>query len=137
MKIEGDIDNVNGGLGVIEAVFLCLDYNIRVPIPFYIDTGCSRTTLGQVDALKANIPFEKLKDSKQSVLTGNGEVFPYVIHSCSIVFEQNRTSILEYVGEMFVSRLEQPTTISTLGLDVLDKYRLSFDIGRKKVILER
>jgi hypothetical protein len=137
VKIEGDIDSINGGLGVIVAIFYCLDYNIRAPIPFYVDTGCSRTTLGQVDALNAKVPFEKLNESKRSVRTGNGEVFPHIIHSCSVVFEQNQTSIFEYVGDMFVSRLEQPDTVSTLGLDVLDKYRVSFDIGRKKVILER
>lgn len=75
VKSEGDIDPINGGVGVAEAIFECPDYNIRAPIPFYIDTGCSRTTLGHLDALNAKVPFDKLEVSGRPVDTANGEVF--------------------------------------------------------------
>jgi predicted aspartyl protease len=135
--IIGDIDDEKGGLGFVRAGLMSRPYNITVPISFYIDTGCSNTTVCQNDASKARIFDILLKSSPRLIYTANGPISAYVLPNCEIVFLGTEGPILEYIGNINVLGLQSSNPISLLGLDVLKRFSIHFDIENNHVVLQR
>ncbi len=98
----------------------------------HIDTGCSKTTIGQVDAQRIGINYNLLSKSTVPTFTANGPVFPDILPNCGILFNLFGTSLVEYVGDVYVV---STNPISLLGLDVLKKFSIHF--VQNSIVLER
>jgi hypothetical protein len=134
LKIIGEIGA--GGLGYITATLMSLPHQINAPIRFYVDTGCSVTTISQLDALRIGLNYNSLQRAPEYTTGITGLTQPYILPSAGILFTFVGSSLLEYVGDMHVlppSNFNNP--ISLLGLDVLKKFTIGF--RQNNIILER
>jgi clan AA aspartic protease (TIGR02281 family) len=113
---------------------MCIKYgiNINTPIRFYIDTGSTTTTLGQVDAQRIGIDYNKLSRSTNPITTANGDIYPHILPNCVISFSLAGTTLFEFVNSISVT---QTNPISLLGLDVLRKFTITFEQDR--IVLNR
>lgn len=135
-KIVGDIGI--GGLGYINAIVMSRYNRIYSPIRFCVDTGCSVTIISHLDALRIGLDYsnnKSLQKSDQQTINGVRAFIPYILSGAEILFSSERTSILEYVGNIHVMPPPPTTTsrandesnqISLLGIDVLKKFTISF-----------
>jgi predicted aspartyl protease len=130
LKFSGGIGP--GGVGFITVNLMCEQYGINAPIRFFVDTGCSVTTIGLMDAQRIGINYNVLTKSLTPTITANGNVFPYILPKCGIFFSLPDALLLEYIGNANVSTTNP---ISVLGLDILKRFSIRFTMDN--VILER
>jgi clan AA aspartic protease (TIGR02281 family) len=130
LKIYGGTGD--GRLGFVIANLMCIKYSINIPIRFYIDTGSTITTLGQVDAQRIGIDYNKLSRSTNPITTANGNIYPHTLPDCAISFGLVGTTLVEFVNSINIT---QTNPISLLGLDVLRKFAITFEQDR--IVLNR
>jgi predicted aspartyl protease len=52
-----------GNLGHVNAFLMCPNPEISKPIRFYVDTGASRTTIADRDAIRLGLDYTQLQQS--------------------------------------------------------------------------
>ena len=125
---------------------MCPKPPIQDPIRLYIDTGASRTTIADRDAIRLGINYSKLTRSPIPVVgIGCKNVSNYLLHNVLIVFrvvgggfhmERLKTvTVLKHHPQNAIEKAIIDRIPSLLGLDILEKYHIRFT--DKRVILEK
>lgn len=119
---------IKGSWGEFEAPYVIAflisdDLNIRKPVEFLIDTGASRTTILDSDAIRLGIDYSKLQRFKQGTVGIGGVVDTYILPNARLVFP-----IPDGVHEERIKKIP-----SLLGRDFLNRYTLALDRKRGSV----
>ncbi|MGB9684361.1 MAG: aspartyl protease family protein, partial [Candidatus Bathyarchaeales archaeon] len=124
--------------GIFEAAYVVAileskDLGINETIEFLVDTGASRTTICDKDALRLGIDFGELERLSEGMLGIGGLVDTYVMKNIKLTFRrENGKSHIENMERVYVLKHaildERIMRIpSILGRDVLNKYALIYD----------
>ena len=106
-------------------------------IRFVVDTGASVTGIGMVDSIRNGInifDFEKIDDITYGV---GGNLESYILPDCKITFltEDGNNDIVGHTEELnFIQMFHEPRIFengynpipSLLGIDILEKFKISF-----------
>lgn len=128
--------------GAYTTVVLALPkLGIRQNIELLIDTGATKTTILDRDAITMGIPYNRLPRLKQPLLGLGGVVETYVAKDAEIYFRadgdaEHRESISELLVVKHANVDHNIMRIpSVLGRDILNKYRLIYDKNRELVAI--
>jgi len=114
---------------------------IRETVEFLVDTGASRTTICDKDAIKLGIDFSMLEKLGEGMLGVGGVVNTYVLKDVKLVFRrEDERSHVESFERIYVLKhavldekiLRLP---SILGRDMLNKYLFVYDNKRGKAFV--
>lgn len=133
-------------LGYVNAYLMCANPNINAPIRLYVDTGASRTTIADRDALRLGIDYGQLEESQSPVIgIGCTRIKNYLLRDVLVVFRVSENSfhierlpivtVLKHEPRNDSERAIVDQCPSLLGIDLLEKYGVRFTA--KKVILEK
>lgn len=122
--------------GVLEAAYITAvlkipNLNITQKIEFLIDTGATKTTILDKDAISAGIPYNRLIRPKHPLLGVGGLVATYIAKNAGIYFRADDDSEhKELLRELLVVKHARVNhnimrIPSVLGRDILNKYRLT------------
>ncbi|MBI4258834.1 MAG: hypothetical protein HY619_07750 [Thaumarchaeota archaeon] len=125
----------------ITAVLSIPKLRITERIEFLIDTGATKTTILDRDAITSGMPYGKLLRLKQPLLGLGGLVDTYVARHVEIYFkaepDQQHKELIEEL--LIVKHRKVDENIvripSVLGRDILNKYRLIYDRGSNLVAI--
>jgi len=129
-------------IGFINAHLISEEMRIDEMIEFLVDTGASRTTLLDKDAIYLGINYGKLRKSEQDMSGIGGSVETYVIDDSVILFGGNSIKIPVFVLKHPLEEMNREERIkilrfpSILGRDVINKFRLIFDKGMDEISLK-
>jgi hypothetical protein len=144
LKIYGALGR--NKLGYVNAYLMCSNPKIDAPIRFYVDTGASRTTIADRDAIRIGIDHERLEESKNPIIgIGCTKIKNYLLRNVMIVFRESENSfhverlsfvtILKHEPKDAEEQAIVDQCPSLLGVDLLAKYSVRFTTT--KVILEK
>ncbi len=117
----------------VSAVLICEILDLRKPVEFLIDTGASRTTILDSDAVRLGIDYGKLQKFEPGTAGIGGVVATFIIPSARLLFRTENGFYKEELKEIFVlnhvveeGEIEERIRRlpSLLGRDVLNKYGL-------------
>ena len=114
---------------------------MRETIEFLVDTGASRTTICDKDAIRLGIDFGKLEKLDEGMLGIGGVVDTYVLKDVKLVFRrEDEKSYVENFERIYVLKHavldERIMRIpSILGRDILNKYALIYDKRHEKAYI--
>jgi len=117
----------------VSAVLICEVLDLRRPVEFLIDTGASRTTILDSDAIRLGIDYGKLQRFEPGTAGIGGVVDTFIIPSARLLFRTEHGFHKEELREIFVLKhvaeegeIEERIRRlpSLLGRDVLNKYGL-------------
>lgn len=116
----------------VTAVLAIPRLKIEQRIEFLIDTGATKTTILDKDAITLGIPYSKLLRLKQRLLGLGGLVDTYVANAEIYFKAESGQEHKELVEELLVvkhRRVDENIMRipSVLGRDILNKYRLIYD----------
>jgi predicted aspartyl protease len=129
--------------GFINAHLVSEDMSIDETVEFLVDTGASRTTLLDKDAIYLGIEYEKL--SRVQDLSGiGGSVETYVIDDTYLLFREYTTIKMPiFVIRHPLERMDEEERIkilrfpSILGRDVINRFKLIFDRAKSELLLTK
>jgi len=135
-----------GKLGYINIYLMCSNPEIHDPVRFYADTGASRTTIADRDAIRLGLNYQELEESERPVVgIGCKKVKNYFLRDVLLVFRISRNSYyIEKLPTVTVLKNEPHNEEerrlvdqlpSLLGVDVLEKYTVRFTA--KHIVLEK
>lgn len=140
MKIKGVWEKFDAPY--VRALFICSELNFREHIEFLIDSGASRTTILDNDAIRLGINYDRLERYKEGTTGIGGVVDTYIIPQATIIFRTS-TGIHEESFDMVFTLKHKPRNEreeerikripSLLGRDFLNKYSLF--LNRKKALV--
>jgi len=140
MRISGNIGQ--GELGYVRPFVLCETPEISGPIRMVVDTGASRTTISERDAIRLGIDYETLTCPEDNSVIGiGGTCLYYLTGEVALVFRVSRDSWhTERLDSVLVLKSNDDEMAalrvpSLLGRDILSRYSVRFT--RTKVILEK
>jgi hypothetical protein len=133
-------------LGYVNAYLICTKPKINAPIRFYVDTGASRTTIADRDAIRLGINYAQLRQSQVPIIgIGCTQIKNYLLRDALVIFHISENSyhierlpiitVLKHEPQNERERAIVDQCPSLLGIDVLAKYSTRFT--DKKVILEK
>ena len=117
----------------VSAVLICEVLGLKKPVEFLIDTGASRTTILDNDAIRLGIDCGKLQKFEPGTAGIGGIVDTFIIPDVKLLFRSKNGFHEEELKEIFVLRhVAEEREIeerirrlpSLLGRDVLNKYGL-------------
>jgi hypothetical protein len=124
---------------------MCANPEINDPIRFYVDTGASRTTIADRDAIRLGLEFTQLQESAPALGIGCKRVKTYLLRDVTLVFRISQSSfhverlpaitVLKHDPQSEEERRNVDQIPSLLGIDVLEKYSIRFT--KKHIILEK
>ena len=150
MKLVATLDNKNHPY--VTGYLLCSQYKGFKHARFYLDTGCTCTTILDVDAVKLGLDWSCLTKSIHPSMTASGGVNPFelpnVIIGLQTFDDQGKRTLKQFpLRVLHIIPPDDPTAIvpvqysfsySLLGIDVLKRFNHWYwDYKKKKVILER
>jgi hypothetical protein len=115
---------------------------IRKTIEFLLDTGASRTTILDNDAIRLGIDYGKLKRFKPGTLGIGGMVETFILPNVKILFRTENGFHEEKLEEVFVLRhkvkeIERIRKLpSLLGRDVINKYVILLERVGEVVLIQ-
>lgn len=132
--------------GPLEAAYITVllslpTFKLRRRLDLLIDTGATRTTILDNDAISMGISYDKLTRSKQSLLGLGGLVETYIAKNAKLHFRaQDDSEQIEDLRELLIVRHTHPDANimripSVLGREILNKYRLIYDKAKKEVVI--
>lgn len=110
-------------------------------IELLVDTGASRTTICDKDAIRLGIDFGKLEKLGEGMLGIGGSVDTYVLKDVKLVFRrEDEKGYVENFERIYVLKHavldERIMRIpSILGRDILNKYALIYDKKHEKAYI--
>jgi len=128
--------------GYINGHLVSKEQNIDETVEFLVDTGASRTTLLDKDAIFLGINYNKLRKSEQDMSGIGGSVDTYVIDDSVLLLGDKSIVMPVFVLRHPLEIMDKEEKIkilrfpSLLGRDVLHKFKLIFDKERDELSLE-
>lgn len=128
--------------GYMNAHLISEEVGIDATIEFLVDTGASRTTLLDKDAIYLGMDYNKLSKAEQDMSGIGGSVEAYVIEDSILLFGENSIKIPVFVLRHPLERMDKEERIkilrfpSILGRDVINRFRLVFDKEMDEISLE-
>jgi hypothetical protein len=132
LRISGYKDHLFGtGYYYLDATLVSIQPSIIQKITFMVDTGCQITTISFKDSLN----FSSIPPPATSTVTASGNVPTSVLFNCGLAFGLGQSIQLEKLLMVNILNPEITPqnrnailrTPSTLGMDILSRYYLSFD----------
>lgn len=114
--------------------------DIDETVEFMVDTGASRTTLLDKDAIYLDLDYDKLPKYKENLSGIGGSINTYIIEDASIIIGSTQMDIPVMVGRHPVEKMTQEELIRTLripsllGRDIINRFRLIFDSEKEELI---
>ena len=114
---------------------------MRETIEFLVDTGASRTTICDKDAIRLGIDFGKLEKLGEGMLGIGGVVDTYVLKDVKLVFrrEDDKSHVQNFERIYILKHAVLDEKImripSILGRDILNKYALIYDKRHEKAYI--
>jgi hypothetical protein len=132
--------------GIFEAAYVVAvlesdALGMRETIEFLVDTGASRTTICDKDAIRLGIDFGKLEKLGEGMLGIGGVVDTYVLKDVKLVFrredEKSHVQNFERIYILKHAVLDEKIMRipSILGRDILNKYALVYDKRHEKAYI--
>ena len=124
-------------VAVLESDFL----RISETVEFLVDTGASRTTICDKDAVKLGIDYNRLERFSDGMLGVGGVVDAYIISDARLIFrKEDERSHVESFERIYVLKhavLDEKIMRlpSILGRDMLNKYSFVYDRRHEKAFL--
>lgn len=131
--------------GFIEARLISKSLKLDEIISFLVDTGASRTTILDKDALRMGIKYNNLTKSPASLIGIGGTISCFIIPDSTLFFKSSKGDInIKLPITVAKHPLEtmsthQQTQIlrlpSLLGRDIINRYKLTFDFPQSTIAL--
>lgn len=132
--------------GPLEAAYITVlislpEFQLKQTVDLLIDTGATKTTILDKDAISLGLSYNKLTKSKQRLLGVGGSVETHIAKNAELYFRaEDGSEHKEELSELLVAKHGAPDANimripSVLGRDILNKYRLIFDRSRGQVAL--
>jgi hypothetical protein len=132
--------------GIFEAAYVVAvlesdALGMRETIEFLVDTGASRTTICDKDAIRLGIDFGKLEKLGEGMLGIGGVVDTYVLKDVKLVFrrEDEKSHVQNFERIYVLKHVVLDERImripSILGRDILNKYALVYDKRHEKAYI--
>ena len=128
----------------VRALFICEGLNLKEHIEFLIDSGASRTTILDNDAIMLGIDHDHLEKSVEGTIGIGGVVDTYIIPKVTLIFRTS-TGIHEEVFDKLFTLKHKPRDTreegrikripSLLGRDFLNKHSLFLNKKKDVVII--
>lgn len=145
MKIIGGRGRSN--LGFVNAYLICSKPLINDPIRLYVDTGASRTTIADRDAIRLGINYELLEESEAPVIgIGCNQIKNYLLRDVLLAFHVSDggyhleplplVTVLRHEPQSDEERMIVDQCPSLLGIDLLSRYAVRFT-PKSVIILEK
>ena len=130
-------------VGFINGHLVSEEMGIDETVEFLVDTGASRTTLLDKDAIYLGIEYEKLRRVQD--LSGiGGSVEAYVIDDTTLLFREStpiKMPVFVIKHPLVTMDKEERIRIlrfpSILGRDVISRFRLIFDRANSELLLTK
>jgi len=128
----------------VQALFNCSKLNLREYIEFLIDSGASRTTILDNDAVRLGINLDQLEMSKEGTIGIGGMVDTYIIHQATMVFRTSTGIHEESFDRLFILKHKPRSTKeedrikripSLLGRDFINRYSLLLNKAKNIVVI--
>lgn len=125
----------------VNAIFQSEALRTYVTVEFLVDTGATKTTICDKDAIRFGIDYNALQKLDKSMLGIGGPVDTYVLKEAELAFhEKSRKTHVERLENLcFLRHSELTERIlripSILGRDVLNKYALFYDRRQDNVYI--
>jgi hypothetical protein len=115
------------GRPYIEAFVWIPSLRVRGAVSFLVDTGADSTVLMQLDAIRLNIDYASLTETR--INTGIGGNSTDWIVPATILFSEPRVKIYGYDITLTIvhPKPELETCPSLLGRDIINKWRMVYD----------
>lgn len=124
------------GVGFLICQVECKEPPFVAPIRLGIDTGASKTIIAERDAIKLKIDFDKLEREEQEIIAyGGTAIDARILKGVTITFTSEPPEHQESTDRIWALRLardnkkerrEVSKAPSVLGIDVLQRFRISF-----------
>jgi hypothetical protein len=128
--------------GYINGHLVSKELKIDETVEFLVDTGASRTTLLDKDAIYLGIDYNQLRKSEQDMSGIRGSVDTYVIDDSVLLFGDKSIEIPVFVLRHPLESMDKEEKIKILRFpsivcrDVIQKFKLIFDKERDELSLE-
>ena len=125
----------------VKAVVESKALHVYATVKFLVDTGATRTTISDKDAIRLGIDYLTLEKVSKGMLGIGGPVDAYILKDARLIFNQeDRKKHIEPIESLcFLKHSEVNERIlripSILGRDVLNKYALIYDKRQEKAYL--
>jgi len=129
------------GAGFVNMHLTSESLNIDETVEFLVDTGASRTTLLDKDAIYLDLDYNKLPKYKEDLSGIGGSISTYVIEDASLIIGSTQMDIPVMVGRHPIEKMTKEELIRTLripsllGRDVINRFRLIFDKEKEELTL--
>ena len=132
--------------GIFEAAYVVAvleskALNIHETVELLVDTGASRTTILDKDAIRLGLDFTKLEKLSESMLGIGGLVDTYILKDVKLIFrredKKSHTENLERIHVLKHPNLNEKIMRipSILGRDILNKHALIYDKRHEKAYI--
>lgn len=136
MIIPGNIREAS--LGFISAWFICDAHRIEHLVDFIVDTGASKTTIGDLDAEAMEINYKILKESQEPLRGIGGNCAAYEMEKCTLFFKLENSAHIEYLDTVLIAKCRRKQMKqSLLGMDMLQRFSIYFDYNSQKILLQK
>ena len=129
------------GAGFVNVHLISESMDIDETVEFLADTGASRTTLLDKDAIYLDLDYNKLPKYKENLSGIGGSISTYVIEDASLIIGSIQMDMPVMVGRHPVEKMTNEELIRTLripsllGRDVINRFRLIFDKEKEELTL--
>ena len=132
--------------GIFEAAYVATvleskALNIHETVELLVDTGASRTTILDKDAIRLGLDFTKLEKLSEGMLGIGGTVNTYILKDVKLIFRrEDKKSHTENLERIYI--LKHPNLNekimripSILGRDILNKHTLIYNKRHEKAYI--
>jgi len=128
--------------GFVNGHLISKSLEIDETIEFLVDTGASRTTLLDKDVICLGLDYNKLKSYIHNFSGIGGSVETFIIEDAYFMLGEEELKMPVFAIRHDLGKLDEENRIkilripSILGRDVINLFKLTFDIKNKKLIMD-
>jgi hypothetical protein len=125
----------------VTAIFESEILHVSATVEFLIDTGATRTTLSDKDAIRLGIDYEMLEKLPEGMLGIGGSVDTYILKNAKLIFHKQDKTVHEETLDCICILKHSILTErilripSILGRDILNKYALIYNRKREAALI--
>ena len=125
----------------VAAILESQTLHLYVTVEFLVDTGASRTTICDKDAIRLGIDYTLLEQLGEGMLGIGGTIDTYILKDAKLTFRKEDKKIHEESFERLCilkhAQLNEKILRipSILGRDILNRYALVYDKRQEKVYI--
>lgn len=131
-----------GDAGYINVHVISSSMGIDETVEFLIDTGASKTTLLDKDAIFLDLDYDDLKKHSQNVSGIGGSVETFIVEDSTLLLDSVEIRVPIFVLRHDIENLNKDERIrilripSLLGRDVINRFKLIFNRDKDEIIFE-